>query len=31
MATKYEFQAKMNQIMKQKCEIDRSGVEQIAG
>lgn len=31
MAIKHEFQAKMNQILKRKCEIDRSSVEQIPG
>lgn len=31
MAIKLEFQAKVNQILKQKCEIDRSSVEQIPG
>lgn len=31
MAIKHEFQAKMNQILKQKCEIYRSSVEQIPG
>lgn len=31
MAIEHEFQAKMNQILKRKCEINRSGVEQFPG